>query len=128
MSEIEEQDFISDYVTWMKGTRVQSESLHVYNFGYERSLPLPSIALSPDSKFRFNLQTSGMSTPNRWSIVIVGEQYLSRFGEIISQVGRIHKETQARPFAIFLQSENEIQLEAMMSSLPMRNSPVMVGI
>ena len=71
MSEIEEQDFISDYVTWMKGTRVQSESLHVYNFGYERSLPLPSIALRPDSTLRFNLQTSGIQTPSRWSMVVM---------------------------------------------------------
>ena len=127
MSLEEEHDFIEDYVTWMKGTGVQFESLHVYNFGYERSLPLTSLALSPDSKFRLNLQTSGMSTPNRWSIVIVGEKYISRFGEIMSQVERIHKETQARPFAIFLQSEHEIQLEAM-SYLPMRNGPAMVGI
>ena len=127
MSEIEEQDFISDYVTWMKGTRVQSESLHVYNFGYERSLPLPSIALRPDSTMRFNLQTSGIQTPSRWSMVVIGEKYLPRFGEIMNVVDRIHEDTQALPFAIFLQSENEIKLENM-SSDRMHETPVLVGI
>ena len=115
MSEIEEQDFISDYVTWMKGTRVQFESLHIYNFGYERSLPLPSIALRPDSTLRLNLQTSGIQTQSRWSIVVVGEKFLPRFREIMKIVERIHEDTQALPFAIFLQSENEIKLENMSS-------------
>ena len=127
MSEREEQDFISDYVTWMKGTRVQFESLHIYNFGYERSLALPSIALRPDSTMRFNLQTSGIQTPSRWSIVVIGEKYLPRFGEIMNVVDRIHEDTQALPFAIFLQSENEIKLENM-GSHNMHETPVLVGI
>ena len=127
MSEIEEQDFISDYVTWMKGTRVQLDSLHVYNFGYERSLALPSIALRPDSTLRFNLQTSGIQTPSRWSMVVIGEKYLPRFGEIMSVVDRIHEDTQALPFAIFLQSENEIKLESMVFH-HIHETPVLVGI
>ena len=108
-------------------TRVQFESLHVYNFGYERSLALPSIALRPDSTLRFNLQTSGIQTPSRWSMVVIGEKYLPRFGEIMNVVDQIHEDTQALPFAIFLQSENEIKLENMSSHL-MHETPVLVEI
>ena len=127
MSETEEQDFIMDYVTWMKGTRVQFESLHIYNFGYERSLPLPSIALRPDSTLRFDLQTSGIQAPSRWSMVVIGEKYLPRFGEIVTIVHQIHEETQALPFAIFLQSDKEITLENM-DSHHMHETPGLVGI
>ena len=123
MSEREEHDFIEEYMTWMKGSVVQFESLHVYNFGYERTLPIPSVALSPESTLRFNLQTSGMQTPSRWSIVIIGEKYLGRLGEIMTLVERIQEETQALPFAIFLQSEEEIHI-----SSPMHVTPALVGI
>ena len=84
MSVREEHDFLEEYMTWMKGSVVKYESLHVYNFGYERPLPLPSIALAPGSKLRLNLQTSGMETPSRWSVVVIGEKYLSRLGEIMT--------------------------------------------
>ena len=67
MSEREEHDFMTEYLTWMKGPGLDLDSLHVYNFGYERPLPFPSISLTPDSALRFNLQTSGMQTPRRWS-------------------------------------------------------------
>ena len=127
MSSKEEHDFFEEYMTWMKGSGVKYESLHVYNFGYERSLPLPSIALRPDSTLRFNLQTSGIQTPSRWSMVVIGEKYLPRFGEIMTVVDRIHEDTQALPFAIFLQSENEIKLKNM-SSYHMHETPVLVGI
>ena len=128
MSETEEQDFIADYVTWMKGPGVQFESIVIYNFGYERPLPLPSIALTPDSStMKFNLQTSGLQTPSRWSIVIIGEKYLGRLGEIMTLVDRIQEETQALPFAIFLQTEDSIKLENM-SSHRMRETPGLVGI
>ena len=121
MSTREEHDFLEEYVTWMKGSVVKYESLHIYNFGYERPLPLPSIALTPDSTMRFNLQTSGMQTPSRWSIVIIGEKYLGRLGEIMTLVDRIQEETQALPFAIFLQSEEEINI-----SSPMHVTPALV--
>ena len=109
-TEREGDDFIKDYLTWMKGSELNQDSLHLYNFGYERTLPFPSIALSPDSSMRFNLQTSGMQTPSRWSIVIIGEKYLGRFEEIMTVVDRIHEDTQALPFAIFLETENDINL------------------
>ena len=125
MSEGEELDFIEEYMTWMKGSMVQFESLHVYNFGYERSLPLLSIALTPDSTLRFNLQNSGMATPSRWSIVVIGEKYLGRFGEIMTVIERIQEETQALPFAIFLQTENEINLGNLSSNMPV--TPALVS-
>ena len=123
MSVREEQDFLKDYLTWMKGPGLDQESLTVYNFGYERPLPFPSISLTPYTTMRFNLQTSGMQTPSRWSIVIIGEKYLGRLGEIMTLVERIQEETQALPFAIFLQSEEEIHI-----SSPMHVTPAMVGI
>ena len=127
MSETEEQDFITDYVTWMKGPGVEMDSLLVYNFGYERTLPLPSLALPPDTTLRFNLQTSGMQTQSRWSVVVIGEKYLGRFGEIMMIVDRIHEDTQALPFVIFLQSDKEITLENM-DSHHMHETPGLVGI
>ena len=127
MSETEEQDFIADYVTWMKGPGVQFESIVIYNFGYERPLPLPSIAADSKSSLRFNLQTSGMHTQSRSSIVVVGQKYVGRFAEVMLSVDRIHEETQALPFAIFLQSKHEIKLENMISH-HMHESPTLVGI
>ena len=117
MSERDEHDFMEEYITWMKGSPVNYETLHVYNFGYERQLPLPSIGLTPDSTMNLNLQLSGMQTPSRWSIVVIGEKYLSRFGEIMTVVDRIQEETQALPFAIFLQTENEIKLQNISSRM-----------
>ena len=127
MSEREEQDFLTEYLTWMGGPGLDLESLHVYNFGYDRPLPFPSIALTPDTNLTFNLQTSGIHAQSRRSIVVVGERKLGRFGEIMSVVDRIREETQALPFAIFLQTEDSIKLENM-SSHHMRETPGLVGI
>ena len=127
MSVREDHDFIEDYLTWMKGSTIRFDSLHIYNFGYERNLPLPSIALTPESKLKLNLQTSGMQTPSRWSIVIIGEKYVGRFQEIMTIIDRIHEDTQALPFVIFLQSDKEIQLENM-NSHHMHETPGLVGI
>ena len=127
MSEKKEHQFMTDYLTWMKGSKVDPESLHVYNFGYKRSLPLPSLPLTPESQLKFNLQSTGMETPSRWSIMVIGEKYVDRFDEVMEMVDRIHEDTQALPFAIFLQSENEIKLENM-GSHHMHETPVLVGI
>ena len=117
MSEKEEHRFMLDFLSWMKGPKVNLDSLHVYNFGYKRSLPLPSFPLTPDSKLNFNLQTSGMATPSRWSLVVIGEKYFDRFDEIMEMVDRIHEDTQALPFAIFVQSEEEIQIKNITSHM-----------
>ena len=110
MSETDEQDFMVDYLTWMKGPGLDLESLTVYNFGYGRPLPFPSIALTPDTTLRFDLQTSGMSTQSRGSTVVIGEKFLDRFGEIMTVVERIHEDTQALPFAIFVETEDDIKI------------------
>ena len=60
-------------------------------------------------------------------MVVIGEKYLPRFGEIMTVVDRIHEDTQALPFAIFLQSENEITLEDI-GSHRMHETPMLVGI
>ena len=101
MTEREEQDFLKEYLTWMKGPGLDQESLTVYNFGYERPLPFPSISLTPDTTMSFNLQTSEMQTQSRGSTVVIGEIYLDRSGEILTEVERIHEESQALPFAIY---------------------------
>ena len=111
MSVKENHDFIEDYLTWMKGSTTRFDSLHVYNFGYERNLPIPSIAFTPESKLKLNLQTSGMQTPSRSSIVIIGEKYVGRFQEIMTIIDRIHEDTQALPFVIFVQTEDEVMME-----------------
>ena len=124
MSEKEEQQFMSDYLSWMKDSEVNLESIHIYNFGYERSLPLPSVPLTPDSKLKFNLQTSGMETPSKWSLVVIGEKYVDRFDEVMEVVDRIHEDTQALPLAIFVQTEEEIQIKNVTSHM----TPALVGI
>ena len=127
MSEKEEHDFIIDYLTKMKGLDLERESLLVYNFGYDRPLPFPSIALTPDSTLRFNLQISGIQAQSRRSIAVVGEKYVGRFEELMLVVDRIHEDTQALPSAIFLQSKQEIKLENL-TSHHMHESPRLVGI
>ena len=123
MTEKDESQFMIDYITWMKGSKVNPESLHVYNFGYKRSLPLPSIPLTPDSKLKLNLQSTGMQTPNRWSLVVIGEKYVDRFDEVIEVVDRIHEETQALPIVIFVEAEKEIQIKNVTSHM----TPALVG-
>ena len=123
MPEKEEHQFMSDYLIWMKGSRVNPESLHLYNFGFKRSLPLPSLSLTPDSKLKFNLQSTGMETPSRWSIVVIGEKYVDRFDEVMEVVDRIHEDTQALPFAIFVETEEEIQIKNVTSHM----TPALVG-
>ena len=110
MTEKEEQDFLKDYLTWMKGPGLDQDSLHVYNFGYDRPLPFPSISLTPDTTLRINLRTSGMQTENRWSTVVIGEKYLGRFGEIMTIVDRIHEDTQALPFVIYVETQEDIKM------------------
>ena len=109
MSLKEEHDFLKEYLTWMKGPGLDQQSLTVYNFGYERPLPFPSISLTPDTTMSFNLQTSGMQTQSRASKVVIGEKYLGRFGEIMTVVDRIHEDTQALPHAIYVETEDEIK-------------------
>ena len=108
MSEREEQDFIKDHLTWMKGPGLDHDSLQVYNFGYDRPLPFPSISLTPDTTLKFDLQTSGMQTQSRWSTVVIGKKYLGRFGEIMTVVDRIHEDTQALPLTIYAETEDDI--------------------
>ena len=124
MTEKDVHSFMLDYLSWMKGPTVKADSLHIYNFGYERSLPLPSIPVTPDSKLKFNLQISGMATPSKWSLVVIGEKYVDRFDEVMEVVDRIHEDTQALPFAIFVQTEKEIQIKNVTSHM----TPALVGI
>ena len=124
MSEREENDFFKDYLTWMKGPGLDQESLTVYNFGYNRSLPFPSISLTPDTTMSFNLQTSGMQTQSRGSTVVIGEKYLGRFGEIMTVVDRIHEETQTLPVAIYVETEDDIKT----TNISSRVTPTLVKI
>ena len=127
MSAGEENDFIMDYLTEVKGFDLDKESLIVYNFGYNRPLPFPSISLTPDSKLSINLQTSGMHTQSRRSIAVVGEKYVGRFVEIMLVLDKNHEESQALPSDIFLQSEHGSKLENL-SSHQMHEEPSLVGI
>ena len=126
MSEREEHEFLKDHLTWMKGGGGQGdqESLTIYNFGYERPLPFPSISLTPDTTMSFNLQTSGMKTQSRWSSVVVGEKYLGRFEEIMTVVERIHEESQALPLTIYVETDDEIKT----TNISSRVTPSLVRI
>ena len=109
MSEREAHDFLKDHLNWMKGPGFDQEALTVYNFGYERPLPFPSISLTPDTTMSFNLQTSGMQTQSRGSTVVIGGKYLDRFGEIMTVLDTIHEDTQALPLAIYVETEDDIK-------------------
>ena len=109
MSEREEQDFMKDHLTWMKGPGLDQDSLQVYNFGYDRPLPFPLIALTPECKMRFDLQTSGMQTQSRGSIVVIGKKYIGRFEEIMTVVDRIHEDTQCLHLVIYVEAEDDIK-------------------
>ena len=126
MSELEEHEFIQDYLTWIK-PGLDKEALTILNFGYDRPLPFPSIALTPNSTLRLNLQTSGLHTQSRSSIAVVGEKYVDRFEDIMLDVERIHEDTQALPLATFLQTKHEIKLMNLRSH-HMHESPSLVGI
>ena len=123
MSETDEQDFMADYLTWIK-EGVDQESLTVYNFGYERPLPFPSISLTPDTTMSFNLQTSGMQTQSRASTVVIGEKNLDRFGEIMTVVDRIGEESQALPLSIYVETEDDIKA----TNISARVTPTLVSL
>merc|ERR550519_92728 len=114
---------MADYLNWIK-EGVDQESLTVYNFGYERPLPFPSISLTPDTTMSFNLQTSGMQTQSRWSSVVIGEKYLGRFEEIMTVVERIHEESQALPLTIYVETDDEIKT----TNISSRVTPSLVHI
>ena len=124
MSVREENEFLKDYLTWMKGPGLDQDSLQVYNFGYDRPLPFPSISLTPDSTLRFDLQTSGMQTQSRESTVVIGKKYLGRFEEIMTVVDRIHEDTQALPLAIYAETEDDINT----SNISSHTTPSLVRI
>ena len=114
------------YLTWMK-PGLDQDSLTVYNFGYDRPLPFPSIAMTPNNTLRLNLQTSGIQSQSRSSIAVVGEKYVGKFEEIMLDVDRIHEDTQALPLATFLQTKQEIE-QMNLRSHHMHESPSLVGI
>ena len=57
-----------------------------------------------------------MQTPNRISIVVIGKKYLSELGEIMTVVERLHEDTAALPFAIFVDSVDDIETSDNISS------------
>ena len=126
MSERDEHHFMKDYLSWMK-PGLEQEPLTVFNFGYDRHLPFPSISLTPKSTLRLNLQTPGMQSQSRRSIAIVGKKFLTEFENIMLDIERIHEDTQALPLAIFVQTKSEDNLSKL-SSHPMRVTPYLVGI
>ena len=65
-----------------------------------------------------------METPSRRSLVVIGEKYVNRFDEVMEMVDRIHEDTQGLPFAIFVQTEEEIQTKNVTSHM----TPALVGI
>ena len=74
----------------------------------------------------FSLQTSGIRSQSRSSIIVIGQKYVNRF-DIMLKVDRIREDTQALPSDIFLQSEKEIKIEDM-SAHRMHETPGLVGI
>ena len=115
---------MKDHLTWMKGPGLDQDSLQVYNFGYDRPLPFPSIALTPECKMRFDLQTSGMQTQSRKAIVVIGKKYLGRFVEIMAVVERIREDTQNLPLAIYAETEDDIKT----SNISSHVTPTLVDI
>ena len=57
-----------------------------------------------------------MQTPNRISIVVIGKKYLSELVDIMTVVERLHEDTAALPFAIFVDSVDDIETSDNISS------------
>ena len=127
MSDSELSDFLTESLTMMGVSEMDQISINVLNFGYARPLPFPAIALTPNTKLRLNLQTSGIQSQSRRSIAMVGEKFLNEFENIMLDIERIHEDTQALPLAIFVQTKSEDNLSKL-SSHPMRVTPYLVGI
>ena len=127
MSDSELSDFLTESLTMMGVSEMDQISINVLNFGYTRPLPFPAIALTPNTKLRLNLQTSGIQSQSRRSIAVIGKKYITRFEDIMLDIERIHEDTQALPLAIFVQTKNEENLTNL-SSHPMRETPYLVGI
>ena len=111
MSDEDEEDFILEYMRWLKGSDFDPENTDIYNFGYEGKLPFPSISLTPDSDVR-EIQRSCRKT-----VAIVGEKYFERQNEIIKTIDRIQKYTQALPVGRIVQTK-EIQVEKFNAHMP----------
>ena len=127
MSDMELSNFLTESLTVMGVSEMDQYSLTVLNFGYARPLPFPAIALTPNTKLRLNLQTSGIQSQSRRSIAMVGEKFLNEFENIMLDIERIHEDTQALPLAIFVQTKHEINLTNLISP-PMHESPNLVRI
>ena len=127
MSDMELSNFLTESLTMMGVSEMDQISINVLNFGYTRPLPFPAIALTPNTKLRLNLQTSGIQSQSRRSIAMVGEKFLNEFENIMLDIERIHEDTQALPLAIFVQTKSEDNLSKL-SSHPMRVTPYLVGI
>ena len=50
---------------------------------------------------KLNLQTFGLQTQSKWSVVIIGEKYVERLYEVMEIVNRIHEDT-GLPIVIFI--------------------------
>ena len=127
MSDMELSSFLTESLTVMGVSEMDQYSLTVLNFGYARPLPFPAIALTPNTKLRLNLQTSGIQSQSRRSIAVIGKKYMGKFEDIMLDIERIHEDTQALPLAIFVQTKSEDNLTKL-SSHPMRVTPYLVGI
>ena len=56
--------------------------------------------------------------------MVIGEKYVDRFDEVMEVVDRIHEDTQALPFVIFVETEEEeIQIKNVTSHM----TPALVG-
>ena len=127
MSDMELSNFLTESLAVMGVSDMDQYSLTVLNFGYARPLPFPAIALTPNTKLRLNLQTSGIQSQSRRSIAVIGKKYMGKFEDIMLDIERIHEDTQALPLAIFVQTKSEDNLSKL-SSHPMRVTPYLVGI
>ena len=56
--------------------------------------------------------------------MVIGEKYLDRFGEIMTEVERIHEESQALPLAIYVETEDDIKT----TNISSRVTPTLVRI
>ena len=65
MSEDDEQEFITEYLSWLRGGDDSPAHMEIYNFGYEGELPVPSIALTPDSDLKAVFSTTIGWGPSR---------------------------------------------------------------
>ena len=102
MSSGEAYQFVELTTSWKQGHKFLLENCIVYNFGFEKEIPLTQISMDLSSDFKVSLKTKGIEAPNLCSLVFVAGRYVERLNEVVKIVDGVTKATDNVPKAVYL--------------------------